>query len=100
MISLLELDVDESKCVLRALAIGCLVGHRGAEDDKKVRADVLEKAVTMGPRSMAERTAMAGSSTDRFEWSILGLMAGMRVRIDTRQGKAGVAAVEKMDDKR
>ena len=99
MISLLELDVDESKCVLRALAIGCLVGHRGAED-KKVRADVLENAVTMGPRSMAERTAMAGSSTDRFEWSILGLMADMRVRIDTRQGKAGVAAVEKMDDKR
>ena len=89
MISLLELDVDESKCVLRALAIGCLVGHRGAED-KKVRADVLENAVTMGPRSMAERTAMAGSSTDRFEWSILGLMADMRVRIDTRQGK-GVA---------
>ena len=92
MISLLELDVDESKCVLRALAIGCLVGHRGAEDDTKLKADVLENAVTMGPRSMAERTAMAGSSTDRFEWSILGLMAGMRVRIDTRQGK-GVAAV-------
>ena len=88
MISLLELDVDESKCVLRALAIGCLVAYRGAEDDTKLKADVLENAVTMGPRSITARTEMADNSTNSFEWSILGIMAGIRVRIDTRQGCA------------
>ena len=88
MISLLELDVDESKCVLRALAVGCLVAYRGAEDDTKLKADVLENAVTMGPRSITARTEMADNSTNSFEWSILGIMAGIRVRIDTRQGFA------------
>ena len=88
MISLLELDVDESKCVLRALAIGGLVAYRGAEDDTKLKADVLENAVTMGPRSITARMAMADNSTNSFEWSILGLMAGIRLRIEIRQGQA------------